>query len=57
MLDQHQWLNDHSLEALTSNCLFLAGLTVEQWSLLPEEHKQAIAHSPFASAMLLVGEV
>lgn len=57
MLNQHQWQDDHSLEALTSNCLFLAGLTVEQWGLLPEAHKQAIAHSPFASAMMLVGAV
>lgn len=56
MLSQHQWLDDASPVALISNCLFLAGLTVTQWSLLPDAHKQAIAHSPFASALLLVSE-
>jgi HD-like signal output (HDOD) protein len=56
MLTQHQWLHETSPAALVSNCLFLAGLTVTQWELLPDEHKLAIAHSPFASAMLMVNE-
>lgn len=52
MLEQHHWTDEQTPQALASNCLFLASLTVTQWTLLPESHQLAIAQSPFAHVLL-----